>query len=93
MRVTWYRATLGFAYRTLKEGKLDFAINDANKLIEDADLQTSPRYALVLAAAYYVRGSAFEQKGDKVQAALNYQAALERAPEYALAARAWERVR
>ena len=88
MQVVWYRATLGFAYRTFKRGELDFAIKDATLLIDDANLRSSPQYALIPAAAYYVRGLAYERKGDKSQAALNYQGALECVPSYKLAARA-----
>jgi hypothetical protein len=92
MQVTWYRATLGFAYRTLKKGEPDLAIRDATLLIDDADLRSSPQYARILAAAYYVCGLAYERKGDKAQATLNYRGALDHVPSYELAARALERI-
>ena len=93
MQVAWFRATLGFAYRTLKGGKPDLAIRDATLLIDDAGLRNSAQYALVLAAAYYVRGRAYELKGERPQAALNYQGALLCVPGYEPAARALRQVR
>lgn len=91
--VTWFRATLGFAYRTLKEGKLDFPINDSNKLINDENLKNMPQYVMMLATAYYIRGLAYEKKSDKVQASQDYQQAIKLLPNYALALCAFERVK
>jgi len=90
--VTWLRATIGFAYRTLKKGELDLAINDANKLINDNNLKNLPQYVMVLAAAYYLRGMAYESKGDKAQDGRDYQASIRVLPTYVSALNGLKRV-
>ncbi len=44
-----------------------------------------PQYTLVLAAAYSVRGLAYETKGDLAQASRDYQLALGLLPTYEVA--------
>jgi len=57
-------------------------------LIEDTNLQRSPQYVLVLGAAHYVRGLAYEQKSNVNKARANFQAALKLVPTYEFARRA-----
>lgn len=83
--IIWLRATVGFAYRTLANGRADLAVGDANKLINDPRLAVDRRFALILAAAYCIRGMAWEQSGRSDLAKGDYQAALQVRPGYGLA--------
>ncbi len=92
MRVSWYRTTLAYAYRLFKERRWDYAIKEATRLIEDETLQNNPQYALLLAAAYYVRGSVYEHQRDLARARQDYTDAFKRAPSYAPAGDAYIRL-
>ncbi len=80
------------AWEQFNEGKLDDAINNTSVLIEDTNLQHNANYVLVLGAAYYVRGLAYEEKEDRRNARANFQAALKLIPNYEFARRAFARV-
>ena len=92
MQVVWLRSTIGFAWRTLQEGKADLAIADAAKVIDDPRLRAAPPFALGLAAAHFIRGAAWEKKGDRDKAAEDYRQALILQPEYVTAQNALERL-
>ncbi|MCL4486745.1 MAG: hypothetical protein M1570_01275 [Chloroflexi bacterium] len=91
--VTWYRWEIGLSYRAVKEERWLDAISGLAQLIESDELHSSPGYALVLAAAHYVRGLAFQGKGDHANARADYRAAISILPTYELAIHAMDRVR
>ncbi len=83
--VVWLRSTIAFAFRTLTNHQWELAISDANKLIGDHRLATDHQFALILAAAYCVRGMAHEGAGRKDAARADYRTAQQIFPSYALA--------
>ncbi len=85
------KMVIALAWEQFNEGKLDDAIDNTSVLIEDTNLQRNPRYTLILGAAHYVRGLAFQQKADFNRACSNFQAALKLIPDYELARRALQR--
>lgn len=87
------KTDLAFAWKEYSEGKfVDKSIESATRLINDANLQDNPRFVSVYAAAYYIRGLAHEKQGNKAQAILDFQSALQLVPDYELAKQAWERL-
>ncbi|MBL9083106.1 MAG: tetratricopeptide repeat protein [Planctomycetales bacterium] len=88
--VTWLRATTAFALRTYHAGKYSFAVGDAEKLISDPRLQSDTRFALILAAAHYIRGIALEALGRHDDAREAYRQALNISPDYSPARRRME---
>jgi len=86
------KTVIGLAWDQYNDGKLDDAIGNTSVLIEDTNLQRSPKYTLILGAAHYLRGLAFQEKADYGQARANFQSALKLVPEYELARRALARL-
>jgi len=86
------KMVIGLAWDQYNDGKLDDAIGNTSVLIEDTNLQRSPKYTLILGAAHYLRGLAYQEKADYRQARANFQAALKLVPDYELARRALARV-
>lgn len=87
------KTDLAFTWKEYSEGKfVDKSIESATRLINDTNLQDNPRFVSVRAAAYYLRGLAHEKQGNKAQAILDFQSALQLVPDYALAKQAWEQV-
>jgi len=79
------KASLALAWDEYTAGKFDKVITDMTALINDAKLQDNPRFVSVRAAAYYVRGLAYERQGNTAQAILDFQSALQLVPDYELA--------
>jgi len=86
------KTVIGLAWDQYNDGKLDDAIGNTSVLIEDTNLQRSPKYTLILGAAHYLRGLAYQEKADYGQARANFQSALKLVPEYELARRALARL-
>jgi tetratricopeptide (TPR) repeat protein len=87
------KTDLAFAWKEYSEGKFgDKSIESATRLINDANLQDNPRFVSVRAAASYIRGLAHEKQGNKAQAMLDFQSALQLVPDYELAKQALEQV-
>jgi tetratricopeptide (TPR) repeat protein len=86
------KTVIGLAWDQYNDGKLDDAIGNTSVLIEDTNLQHSPKYTLILGAAHYLRGLAYQEKADYGQARANFQSALKLVPDYELARRALARL-
>ena len=86
------KTVIGLAWDQYNDGKLDDTIGNTSVLIEDTNLQRSPKYTLILGAAHYLRGLAYQEKADYGQARANFQSALKLVPEYELARRALARL-
>lgn len=85
------KTDLAFAWKEYSEGKfVDKSIESATRLIDDASLQDNARFVSVRAAAYYIRGLAYEKQGNTTQAMLDFQSALQLVPDYELAKQALE---
>ena len=81
-QVAFLRATLGFAWKQIREKKWDYAVNDASKLLDEHNLKVYAAYGPGLAAAFYIRGLGHEKKGNREKAAADYRESLARRSDY-----------
>ena len=91
-QVAFLRATLGFAWKQIREKKWDYAVNDASKLLDEHNLKVYAAYGPGLAAAFYIRGLGHEKKGNREKAAADYRNAMTHDPNHKPAAEGLRRV-
>ncbi len=88
-----YQLSLIYADMELQAAHWDEAIAAVTPVLDEVMLRQNARGALILAAAYYLRGLAYERKGNPTKAQSDFTRALELVPTYRAAAQAREHVR